>query len=176
MSKSIIFLDVDGVLNSLKTGWYSWDMYVINWLIWLTNISNSKIVVSSTWRKSHDRKFFTDVFGEELIHLDWKTPDNNTIEIEEKYRTRGNEIKTWLDKHTEVERYIILDDDTDFLEEQKPFHIHTDSNEGMLFKDMYDAQELFKIKKWMSNKEIKHKHPIMFGEKWYNEVYRKSEK
>lgn len=73
---SIIFLDVDGVVNNLRTGWYSWDVYIVNWLIWFAKVSNSKIVISSTWRNNHNRNFFADVFGEELIHLYWNTPDD----------------------------------------------------------------------------------------------------
>ncbi len=34
--------------------------------------------------------------------------------------TRGNEIQEWLDRHPEVEKYAILDDDIDMLHTQMP--------------------------------------------------------
>lgn len=168
--QSIIFLDVDGVLNSIKTGWFCWDMYVVNWVIWFAKTSNSKIVISSTWRMNHNLDFFADILTYELIYVDeWSTPV-----ISETGSCRGDEIKMWLDKHSEeVGRYIIFDDDSDMLEEQLPNFIQTDCHNGLLFKNMDDAQRLFKVKGFKSSKENKHQHPIMFGEDWYHNNYRK---
>lgn len=42
-------------------------------------------------------------------------------------KIRGEEIQYWLDNN-QVERYVIIDDDTDFLEEQKAFFVQTSDN------------------------------------------------
>lgn len=44
---------------------------------------------------------------------------------------RGEEIKRWLDEHDEVENYIILDDDSDMLNEQLTHFVQTDTYEGI---------------------------------------------
>jgi len=56
---------------------------------------------------------------------------------------RGLEIHTWLDHHPEVETYIILDDSVDMLEEQQPFFINTDSAVGVSAQDYRRATKLF---------------------------------
>jgi HAD domain in Swiss Army Knife RNA repair proteins len=44
---------------------------------------------------------------------------------------RGYEIQAWLELHPEVDRYAILDDDTDFLEHRLPNFFHTSPNRGI---------------------------------------------
>jgi hypothetical protein len=39
--------------------------------------------------------------------------------------------RAWLELHPEVDRYAILDDDTDFLERQLPNFFHTSANTGI---------------------------------------------
>jgi len=165
-STSVFFLDVDGVLNSAKTGWYCWDKYTVNWIIWLAKMSNSKFVISSTWRKYHDYNFFNEIL-KDLVHDDWRTvslyKDINGNRI-----PRGQEIKQWLENHPEIKQYIIFDDDTDILEEQQSFFINTDSNEGTLFEHLIKARDILNIKTFPDS-EVLHMyhHPIMDGEKWY---------
>lgn len=57
---------------------------------------------------------------------------------------RGDEIKKWLGRH-DVEKYIILDDDSDMLEEQLPFFINTDTHNGIRFEDMDRIKTMFGI-------------------------------
>ena len=98
----------------------------------------AKIVISSTWRfgavqllnrelkKSGLRKF---------LHKDWKTPQISLSH-------RGTEINMWLDKHPEVKNYLILDDDTNILEEQTPHFIRTYLHFGMQAEHYYKARDI----------------------------------
>lgn len=88
----VIFLDVDGVLNSINhlveiynktkrphSGYeYPFDEKCINNLKLLTKLTNAKIVISSSWRKNQDgRETLLKVLKEHsLAHLviGW-TPD-----------------------------------------------------------------------------------------------------
>lgn len=172
MVNSVFFLDVDGVLNSAKTGWYCWDRYSVNWIMWLAKMSNSKIVISSTWRKYHDRNFFEDVF-KGLIHDDWRTVSLDKYDGDVRV-PRGQEIKVWLENHSEIKHYIIFDDDTDMLEEQKSFFVNTDGTNGMLFEHIMQARKILGIN-FFPDSNILHSyhHPIMDGEKWYWDQYDK---
>ena len=55
----------------------------------------------------------------------------------------GEEINLWLDNHSEVIDYVIIDDDENILEEQKNWFIRTDINVGMTEEHYYKAREIF---------------------------------
>ena len=138
--RKIIFLDIDGVLNSVRScaalRGYPWsfeaeqmglfDEVALRLMRRAIEETGAKVVVSSTWR-------IRRTIGELAAGLDMpvvgKTPRNNDE------RRRGGEIKDWLTDHPEVTAYAIVDDDSDMLEEQHPFFVHTDGKEGFLFRD-----------------------------------------
>jgi hypothetical protein len=74
MNKRVIFLDIGGVVTSAKTGWYIFDVTTVGFLRWFCKETEAKIVISSTWRKNHDKAFFEKIFGD-VIHVSWCTPD-----------------------------------------------------------------------------------------------------
>lgn len=154
MKENIIFLDIDGVITSVRTGWFNWDIYATHFLRWVCKKSNTKIVISSTWRKNHSHEFFKSILGE-YLHEDWSTPILDGF--------RGKEINAWLNEH-DVDRYLILDDDSDFLEEQVKFHIKTDSYNGLLFVDMMKIRDFFHIKEFPREERTIHQHNYMFAE------------
>jgi hypothetical protein len=41
---------------------------------------------------------------------------------------RGHEVEYWLDEHPEVEKYVIFDDDNDFLPHQRGNFVRTANN------------------------------------------------
>ena len=122
----IIFLDIDGVLCVIPN---SFDEFGANFhkrfednLRHIIEQTNAKIVISSTWRLA----------GLDVIKEMWKkrnlagevidvTPLGNMDDI------RGNEVQTWLDRNN-VENYVIIDDDTDFLESQMNNFVRTSEN------------------------------------------------
>lgn len=146
----VLFLDIDGVLNSFKTclayGGYPlgtkpdqrplFDDASVKLLQRFCDSSGVQIVLSSSWRILSDYK---DVG--ELLELPIIDATPKYTELGSK---RGHQIKEWLDAHPEVEQYAIIDDDSDMLEDQKPFFVHTDGKEGMAWKDFVKLCHIFK--------------------------------
>jgi hypothetical protein len=146
----IIFLDFDGVLNSVRSahafGGYPWNINPESIKqfdpIALTTIRNFcndydiKIVVSSTWRKS----FSPEDLGKALdLPIIDKTPDFHMS------RSRGLEIQSWFVNNPGEYEYAIIDDDSDMLETQLTRFIQTDPYEGFGWKNLMQLYSLFNI-------------------------------
>lgn len=107
---TVIFLDVDGVLNSMNTpAWMreDWDVprsHPLQNLKYIVDKTGAKIVVTSNWREypAAMRKLEIALMVFEL-QIAGRTPALST--------NRPDEIQTWLSKHPEVKRYVILDDE-----------------------------------------------------------------
>lgn len=138
----VIFLDIDGVLNHYY--WYrerryksnlphpldDFDPKSVSYLNNITDKTGAKIVISSSWRFDPDIIIILHKVGitGEIIGC---TPDlYNTYGS----LCRGKEIDVVLNKLTNIERYIILDDDTDMEEHQLPYFIKTNANGSGLNK------------------------------------------
>jgi hypothetical protein len=155
----IIFLDIDGVITSARTGWFNIDIYAVNFLRWICDQSGARIVISSTWRYNHSLGFFRRIFGDVIFQEgDWKTPYLNSPDSR-----RGLEIKAWLEKHPQTQQYLILDDDPDFLPEQFPCLIRTDSHNGLLFDEMLKIRTYFNIETFPKELAELYQHPQMFA-------------
>jgi hypothetical protein len=100
--------------------------------------SNTFFVLSSSWRK-----FYT--FEEMVAHLkffgwtgtfheDWCTADFDG--------SRGEQIQEWLNRHPEVDRYVIFDDDPNIMKHQKKFWCQTLEPEGISWKNMLKAVKI----------------------------------
>ena len=154
----VLFLDIDGVLNSTKTfiatGRYpftldepeGFDWIAIKLLQRLCDSSGIQIVLSSTWRMHYSPKEVGDFLGLPIID---KTPvhfenwnEEMTIADFCTRATRGKEIVAWLADHPEVQHYCIIDDDSDMLESQLPVFVKTDGAEGMTWKDFCKVCEI----------------------------------
>lgn len=137
----VIFLDVDGVLNSEvsreqeRNNFDNWmehevsEMHVNN-LKKIVDATGAQIVLSSSWRFDHPKATGRDFIADPLMKvLDRKLKavglDIIDVTPDLRGKIRGAEIQDWLDRHSEVERFVILDDDTDMLDEQKPFFVNT---------------------------------------------------
>lgn len=147
----IIFLDFDGVVNSLLPYknklryYYSKDNRVNNkQAIRLLNLlckeTKAKIVVSSTWRSDGLEKMREILFNSglkaEVIGI---TP---TLQYDPS-NIRGDEIKTWIDNQDfKPEKYVILDDDMDFYEEQLGHLVKCDSAVGFTVQQYLIAKDL----------------------------------
>ena len=123
----VIFLDVDGVLNTI----YSQSILHIckkkaRWIKNLCRETGAVIVVSSTWRlHEHAYEKLKNEFGELIIG---STPKINS--------DRGTQIKMWLDENN-VTSYVIVDDDGDMLEEQLPRFVQTFPEHGLCKTAVY---------------------------------------
>jgi hypothetical protein len=115
----IIFLDIDGVLNSqnfFKThkpnnDWKETDDIDRRAIAILNNIlekTNAKIVISSSWRIGRtleNLKLMAKIVGIHPEKIFSKTPVLND-------KDRGFEIEAWLEQN-KTEKFVILDDDSD---------------------------------------------------------------
>lgn len=143
----VIFLDVDGVLNSEvsreqeRNNFDNWmehevsEMHVNN-LKKIVDVTGAQIVLSSSWRFDHPKATGRDFIADPLMKIldrKLKAVGLDIIDVTPDLRgkIRGVEIQDWLDRHSEVERFVILDDDVDMMEEQKPFFVNTTFKNGL---------------------------------------------
>jgi hypothetical protein len=108
----VIFLDIDGVLNCDRTPNPRKFPYVVDkGLLKLFNglllRSGAKVVLSSTWR--------CDPIGL-LAAKYWRVPFID-ITPDEPKKPRSAEILSWLERHRNVSRFVILDDEDDGLDD-----------------------------------------------------------
>jgi len=111
----IIFLDVDGVLNSVQDR-FSWTIESDKHLILLACIvrrTNAKIVVSSSWRNCS----LLDTLKKRLNDFSMSIYDKTCCS---EHGIRGLEIKEWLDNHNDIESFVILDDEAFDIKEHFP--------------------------------------------------------
>ena len=148
MKRKIIFLDIDGVLNSVDSmisfqscNEYALDKVSIGLLKSLCAITGAEIVVSSTWRMGRDKKDFMEIFS---LH-DWLDfPYIGRTRVLDTYQyNRGNEIQDWLNANIDQVDYIIIDDDSDMLPEQLERFVHVSSVNGFRSKHYCQALRLF---------------------------------
>ena len=135
-NSKILFLDIDGVLNSeefykneFKTGdrHSRFDPSAISIIKKIIQEYSLEIVISSTWRYGAIDLLMHELQRNKLIehlHFDWFTPVIHPAH-------RGTEIKYWLDLHPDVTDYLIIDDDENILEEQKNNFVKTCINKGL---------------------------------------------
>lgn len=126
----LIFLDVDGVLNSHesyerligsgKGGILGVDPIYLERFNRIIKETKAKIVLSSTWRKGDWRKELAE--GGFDIDLIIDVTPIMPLPGGAESMERGKEIAQWLHyTRKNITKYAILDDDSDFLPEQPLF-------------------------------------------------------
>ncbi len=156
----ILFLDIDGVLNSHSSATYWYyktimsnkpfirieheldPMCVTNLEELFRRVPELKVVISSTWRIGETTASLKVLFKDLIPGLSARIIDRTISDPKD--GPRGYEIQVWLDENPKVERYLILDDDSDMLEHQKPFFLKTSNRNGFTFTDMCKAEQLLK--------------------------------
>jgi len=137
----VIALDIDGVLTTLGTKWKTFDPDCVKALKRLLDVTGAKIVLSSCWRHGFIdwRKDGGKIVSQKDAMLVMKElftecglPADALIDktpfcLSEH---RGHEITLWLNKHSDVESFVILDDDSD-IDPHGHRHVQTDSEKGM---------------------------------------------
>ena len=133
----IIFLDIDGVLNSRQydadsgTTGGNIDVSRLLLLKQLVDQTGAKIVLTSSWRRHWDSDGeCTDDIGKELettfgrfkMNLYDKTPELNN--------DRAKEISKWLAMNRDVDAFVIIDDIKFGWYELAPFVVNTDYHIG----------------------------------------------
>jgi len=156
----IIFLDIDGVLNSQlfyekryklskkQLEEFPLDRYKndicperMKWLSELCNDTGAVVVISSSWRSNktvEELQKIMDYCGGNFKIID-KTPH-----INHSY-SRGLEIKNWIDlnSHIKIDNYAIIDDDSDMLILQQHHFFQTDNYVGLTPTICYKIERFF---------------------------------
>lgn len=112
----VLFLDIDGVVNSRSTTDFRNNLYPIDpymaFLVGKIQLDTGcDVVLSSSWRLHPDGVAAVE---ERVVKVIDKTP----LIVK---GSRGDEINLWLKGHPEVTRHAILDDDSDFYDNQPLF-------------------------------------------------------
>lgn len=152
---NMIFLDVDGVLNSKNklisvynktkkphSGYnYPFDEFCLENLRILVQSTNSKLVITSTWRMD-------DVGINTLLNiLQIYNLDKEVIGYTPMLGTKRElEIKEFLSNFDIKPNFIILDDDYDF-NELLPYLIKTKSQTGLTIDDVENAVKKLTLKR-----------------------------
>lgn len=170
LTRKIIFLDFDGVLNTesyfqtlMQQGVPTHDEFGVLFdsnsvakLAEIINLTNAQIVVSSSWRYMGVSELqrmwklrklpgkivgFTplNLLDEELLTIDLDNLDSFTPEC---LVARGSEIQAWLDNHTGIANYLILDDLTDILPSQKKHFVQINPIKGITKENVVQALQI----------------------------------
>lgn len=160
----VIFLDIDGVLNTevyicsvfqcveLMGGnahkdmrghmdgfGHQFDPLAVRALKLIIDKTDAKIVISSTWR------------GARLSVMQdlWKKRNlpGDVIDVTPflHKEVRGEEISAWLKSRNDVDGYLIIDDDSDMLDRQKPHFLRTDFQYGLMINQYENAVEILNL-------------------------------
>ena len=124
----VIFLDIDGVLNSDKSTEDNYETHGhyhsmiphemhVKWLNYITNKTDASIVISSTWRMGCSNIRVLS----HLLYLCGVTGDVIGLTPKLNNQERGNEIQSFLDNYSNssiqnkfpITNFVILDDDSD---------------------------------------------------------------
>jgi hypothetical protein len=155
----VIFLDIDGVLN--YTNWYVSERYqnmqmndddeleidpeCAKRIVNICNETDAKIVITSDWRLSWygtilrlgmggiPRNYILDKTPER-IWMKFSSTKDAHIDI-----SRGAEINDWLEANPECTNYVIIDDRTDFKENQNDNFVHVNPMYGITDENMNQA-------------------------------------
>ena len=140
----IIFLDFDGVISTYEKGW-RFDVEKIELLKEIVDKTDAKIVVTSSWKRGFTevdnfiKSFYDKPRNKDLKKVtifDWFAKSIYDI-TDNNGSWRGDEIQRWIDKHNEeIESYVILDDDSDFHDNQLFNFVQTDTYEGITSREV----------------------------------------
>lgn len=136
----VIFLDIDGVLNSAESFQRGVHLEKKHSLLVrrLCKECDAKIVISSSWRNIYDWEVLLTLLESVELSRDLIvdiTPQKLTS-------TRGDEIEMWLRKQTNIESYVILDDDSDMLDHQLENFVQTSFQTGLLESHFDEAKRI----------------------------------
>lgn len=152
---NIIFLDIDGVLNGAFSfsqchNWVGIDKDKVQRLVKIVDYTNAKLVLISTWKlgwepfgrydrrdpKLHHAKYLDNhLMKKGKLRCIDKTREKNSL-----YRGAG--IREWLNRHPDVENWVVLDDEI-FMDYQENGIINhlvcVDSCYGLTDEDVENA-------------------------------------
>lgn len=138
----VLFLDIDGVLNTDRQHWhcqmngitpvdefgYEFDHKAVDNLATILEETGAEIVISSSWK-------FLGLQTLQKMWEDRKLP-GTILDITSDGKSKGWEIDEWLmECESQVNRYAIIDDENDILPKQLNHFVQTNSQFGITCKD-----------------------------------------
>ena len=150
---NVIFLDIDGVLNTTvsKTNVYGSvgiDKHLVAKLKTIIDQTKAVVVLTSTWKSDYEifdpkstsvgRYMYNKLYGIPIID---KTKDNDT--------NRGYGIHNWLKNKKHIENFVILDDIyfNDYNEYNlTPYVVQTDERYGITDKNITQGIDILNRK------------------------------
>ena len=161
--KRVIFLDIDGVLNSnfwngshqkeISDGTLI-DAEKVKLLGALVKKTNAKIILHSGWKYWFGKKLqplrpeaenLSVMFAKEDLSLEDITPDHSTEEIRRSKKfslVKADEILAWLEGHKDIDSWIVIDDLDLHSEEIAMHQVKTDPSVGLTIDDVYKAEKM----------------------------------
>ena len=159
----IIFLDIDGVLNSnfwndshqreISDGTLV-DGEKVKLLSMLVKRTNAKIILHSGWKYWFDQDLkplrleaenLVMLFKKEELLLEDVTPDHSTEEIRKNKKfslVKASEILAWLAEHENVDNWVVIDDLDLHSKEIEMHQVKTDPSIGLTINDVYKAEKI----------------------------------
>ena len=124
--KKILILDIDGVVNcktsaAFKDSMFAIDPYMAFLVGKIVLDTGCEVILSSSWKHSKEG---IDEVEKRVCKILGTTPDSEN-------GFRGDEINMWLAQRTDIGRFAILDDDSDFYPEQIPYLFKTTWDKGI---------------------------------------------
>ena len=162
----VIFLDIDGVLNSnlcdendlleISNGEYI-DEDKVKLLSAVIQKTQAVVVLHSGWRFwlndnlqsiSKEADILLSLLKKYEIEIYDKTPDFSTAEIRKAKKfsmVKASEIMAWLKEHQEVKAYLVLDDLNLHCEKLSEYQIQTDPAVGLTEEDVEQAIKMLTL-------------------------------
>ena len=159
----VIFLDIDGVLNSnfwnadhqreISDGKYI-DTEKVKLLSELVKKSGASIILHSGWRfwfgvdlkpLRPEAEYLTSLLVKEGISVAGMTPNLTTEEIRRSKRfskVKADEILTWLKDHPDTERWVVLDNLELHNNSVAKCQVMTDAEQGLTEVDVENALKI----------------------------------
>ena len=151
----VLFLDFDGVMNSVASFVYNNRQNLMgvtdtpthrsfcpisssNLQYILEELPDVQVVVTSSWRKHKTLSALQEIFKTNNILPERMIGDTPIS----KSGYRGAEVEMYLKQHPEVTSFVILDDDSDLIPHMDRL-VQTDSRNGLTFTDAERVIEMF---------------------------------
>lgn len=143
---NVIFLDFDNVLNKvgrvdlLREPLFEKDN-VYRFVYLLGQIPDPAIVISSGWRQRYSFESLKKILGISGV------PSGFVVDATPVFssRTRGAEIRWWLNNHPDYwKNFVILDDRSD-MEEMFPHLVQTEKHLGLTFDGVEKAKKILML-------------------------------
>ena len=160
---NVVFLDIDGVLNSnfwcennqreISNGTLI-DKDKVKLLSSLIKTTNARIILHSGWRFWFDSNLkplrieaekLVELFKGEGLMIDGVTPDLTTeeIRITKKFSlVKAEEILLWISEQKDVPNWVVIDDLDLHNSEIEKHQIKTDQTIGVSIEDLKNAERM----------------------------------